>query len=1074
MPISLLDLSPQEEVAAVYLGYYDRAADPFGFNFWTQTAYPDLLATVEGEMPGATAEMQQEEVLARIAQDFARQPETKAIYSFFSVPTSASAIGFLDSVYQNLFNRSIEQEGKDFWEPLLMKAVSGDADAPFTVGEIILEIIKGAQEPDKTIVLNKIDVAVDWTTEAAANGIGTTSNGFVEQDIASGQFDIIDQDAYNAARNVLDDVDETPGSVADAKQETQDFIDDYNTVAPTVLELGSNDLNPGQTYSADTVILNLTENPPTSMTVVADTVIVRAENQAQGDIEVDVSNWTVGEYIAEDGEVNVSIVDIQGTDVAVVDQINPTLTTTFNYDQQAAAGNTSIGLGINEVYGGVAIEAENFATTLDGIEEVTLSINDPANIESVVRGLTVEGIDTLNVTGGNAGNAFTITEPLDAGLMTFDGSTSVADLNMNFSNSTTAITVTGGIGDDTFDAGNTLGSSSAQDTFDGGAGADTLLATFTGAGNRKPISTNIETFVLDFQNNAQLDLDDVDDLKTIEIANVDDNQGVEIQDADSTVDTLLITGNTGGSFVNGNANNNWEFGYDDIVDDETDQDNLTVIWQNNTNQTQLIDEFYIDRAEDVTFVFDGRQEMRIDNGFDLGFNVGVEADEVTERLEIRNDNDGDGFINTAGGMDETDRLETLLIETTDSGDLWLNGDGSDFIDDASELEEITINASVRGQIFVGDIGSDEEAVELRNINITSLGANITVGDIFGDDQANNDGASVSEVNISADDDAIIFIDQIEVEDIEMATFVIEDDAALFFGTGGGEGIDMDNQGGTLTVSGDGFLGQLNFANEAFETMDFSGLTENGVSVDFWFDDSGSTVEGTDQNDSILAGDGDDVINGNGGNDTIDGDGGDDIINGGGGNDFLVGWTGNDTLDGGAGNDTIDGGWGADELTGGDGNDIFHFDLDFVGGDTGKSTNPNFKQDVITDFTPGSDTIRIDGIDNDNTFGIAYFDGVNGFLGRDIEIIGDASDIQVVARTGEYNANGTFNFQAGGTDLQLLFIEDSVDGSFNGTGTLNILTAGNGQNAFNIADYEIGLLGSAGELGSLATSDFNFV
>lgn len=1083
MTINLADLTPQEEVAAIYLGYYDRAADPFGFSFWTQDAYQNILATVqsEPEFSGLTQVEQEEEVLARIAQDFSTQPESRAEYPFFTTPSQATATGFLSAVYNNLFNRGPDQEGISFWTPLLLDAINNPATAAFSVGEVILEIIKGAQEPDRSIVLNKIEVAQDWTANAAANGVGTSATNFVVQDKETGQFDIIDQDAYDFARDVLEGVDETQDSVDDAKDDTQDFFD-----APppeTTIEVGSDDLSPGDILEANTVILNLDEVPPSSMTVNADLVIIKAQNETgPNPLVVDTSNWTVDEITVEDSEVDVVVDDIQGTDLNVEDDSdNPDGTTTFDFDSDALVGPTEITLGINEVFGSVVItnDGPNFD---EGLETVNLSIDDPEGIESEMDSLQVEGIQTLNIGGGNEGGAFTITGPLDAGLMTLDGSDADADLNLNLSDSTEAVTAIGGSGDDTFDMGNTLGGSSAQDTVMGGEGEDVLMATFTDTGNRKPVSTEFEKFVLDFQDNAQLDLEDVDDLETIEVANVADGTGVEIQDADSTVTDLLITGETGGD----GGSNDWEFGYEDIVDDETDQDDLTVTWQNNTDETQFISEFFVDRAESVTFLFDGQQEMEIDDDFDLGFDTNDGDDEeVTEHLVIRNINDGDGVIDTDGGMQESDRLETLTIETTDAGDLDLDG-GEDFIDDAAQLEEISITASVNGSIDVGNIGDDEEAVELRNINIMSHGADINVGRIEGDDEANNDGASVEEVNIHADDGADIFIDEIEVEDIRTMTVEIEDDADVTLGQPDDDGLDLDEQGGTLTVSGDGTFGDLHFEDEAFEMMDFTGLTEDSVSIDFIDATVGSTVEGTEGADVVEAGDGDDILNGNGGADVLIGNGGDDIINGDDGDDVLIGGAGNDTMDGGDGDDLLIGGENdpsapfGDIMTGGAGNDIFAFDLtNGSDGDTGKSTNNATDdepgQDVITDFTPGGDTIQIaDGFGATPFFQIVvYNDDGFGAFGGDGELInfGDPlapfDPVKVVVRTGDYDLDdGTFNFNGDGEDLQVLFEGDD--------GVFDLVELGSSQNAFNAAEHEIGLLGAADKLGSLALSDFDFV
>jgi Ca2+-binding RTX toxin-like protein len=68
-----------------------------------------------------------------------------------------------------------------------------------------------------------------------------------------------------------------------------------------------------------------------------------------------------------------------------------------------------------------------------------------------------------------------------------------------------------------------------------------------------------------------------------------------------------------------------------------------------------------------------------------------------------------------------------------------------------------------------------------------------------------------------------------------------------------------------------------------------------------------------------------------------------------GNDQLSGRGGNDSLFGYDGNDTLDGGLGNDRMTGGAGKDVFVFDT---------SLNATTNVDRITDFTHGTDTIRL--------------------------------------------------------------------------------------------------------------------
>lgn len=110
------------------------------------------------------------------------------------------------------------------------------------------------------------------------------------------------------------------------------------------------------------------------------------------------------------------------------------------------------------------------------------------------------------------------------------------------------------------------------------------------------------------------------------------------------------------------------------------------------------------------------------------------------------------------------------------------------------------------------------------------------------------------------------------------------------------------------------------------------------------------VMGGGGNDNMGGGTGRDLMRGGDGNDTLGGGEGDDTVEGGTGDDFLAAGGRHDRLDGGAGADTLNPGPGNDTLTGGVGADLFVFNS-FTGGE----------QDRITDFTPGIDTIRMDGV-----------------------------------------------------------------------------------------------------------------
>jgi Ca2+-binding RTX toxin-like protein len=124
------------------------------------------------------------------------------------------------------------------------------------------------------------------------------------------------------------------------------------------------------------------------------------------------------------------------------------------------------------------------------------------------------------------------------------------------------------------------------------------------------------------------------------------------------------------------------------------------------------------------------------------------------------------------------------------------------------------------------------------------------------------------------------------------------------------------------------------------------------------DSGNNNIYGSIGNDTFDGGAGDDIINGREGHDTLIGGEGNDWISGDGGsgyagNDILFGNAGNDDLRGRDGNDQIDGGTGSDIIRTGSGSDKIILRI----GDGG---NTLADADIITDFTDGSDKLRLDG------------------------------------------------------------------------------------------------------------------
>src|ERR1700683_1013645 len=96
--------SPTDFITELYLGYYDRAPDNTGMQFWL-SAYNTAIAA--GADP--TTE------LTTLANDFANSGESTAIYPYLTSPNPADAASFVTQVYNNMLNRAPDTPGLNFW-----------------------------------------------------------------------------------------------------------------------------------------------------------------------------------------------------------------------------------------------------------------------------------------------------------------------------------------------------------------------------------------------------------------------------------------------------------------------------------------------------------------------------------------------------------------------------------------------------------------------------------------------------------------------------------------------------------------------------------------------------------------------------------------------------------------------------------------------------------------------------------------------------------------------------------------------------------------------------------------------
>jgi hypothetical protein len=183
---------PVSQIETIYIGYFGRAGDPDGTNFWTN----DLLNG------GSTVQF-----MTGIAASYSVQPESLAQYPFLANPLGATTSGagnqldqFINSVYQNLFGRAADgtdtSGGLGFWRGQILNVLATHDPTALAneLGSFILQVAYGAQNTavsqDQTVLANKVTVA-DFLTQAfAAHNIkfgndGSAADQFAHTNIAS-------------------------------------------------------------------------------------------------------------------------------------------------------------------------------------------------------------------------------------------------------------------------------------------------------------------------------------------------------------------------------------------------------------------------------------------------------------------------------------------------------------------------------------------------------------------------------------------------------------------------------------------------------------------------------------------------------------------------------------------------------------------------------------------------------------------------------------------------------------------------------------------------------------------------
>lgn len=125
------------ELNQLYLAYFGRPGDVDGLNYYKNWT------------------------LADVQTGFSNSPESQSMYG------TTFGAAQVNAIYQNLFNRSAEPAGIDYWINAVNNGVNGVKISPAAAA---FSILVGAQNADKTAVTNKLAAVTSFLA-----GLDTTA-----------------------------------------------------------------------------------------------------------------------------------------------------------------------------------------------------------------------------------------------------------------------------------------------------------------------------------------------------------------------------------------------------------------------------------------------------------------------------------------------------------------------------------------------------------------------------------------------------------------------------------------------------------------------------------------------------------------------------------------------------------------------------------------------------------------------------------------------------------------------------------------------------------------------------------
>lgn len=446
---------PIDQITELYVGYFNRAPDPAGLNFW-----------VAQRTAGAS--------LAGIAQSFSLTPEAQSLYGFLSAPLVGSADSFLTSVYANLFNRvanaTTDAAGFTYW-----RAQLNNPAVP--VGRVIVDIISGAQGTDAQVVANKSAVGKAFVTKVV------DTNAIFNLALAKNAFTGVTSDSATVATvTATNDAAISGSTVTQASQlfrlvegvdiktggATNDTFDGSRVTTPAgqLQTLNNADSLDGGAGS-DTVFAQLAAN----VTPAGFKGIEILDVEALGGITVDLNTGDAALTTiksSNSGANLLTVINVQSAPTNYVISNGSGGIAVSVVGARLAGATDAATVDLNTVTGAAPITIGN--TGASGYETLTFNSNGTvANVLGTVTDGSSTSLTTVNLAGAQA-----LTLVLgDASVATVNAATMTGALtSLTVAAGSAAQTITGGTGNDLI---NMNGTYSALDVLNGGAGTDSVV-----------------------------------------------------------------------------------------------------------------------------------------------------------------------------------------------------------------------------------------------------------------------------------------------------------------------------------------------------------------------------------------------------------------------------------------------------------------------------------------------------------------------------------------------------------------------------------------------------------------------